>query len=353
MSVIRILLSTAASIVIVVLLLASFLGYFRLFEISYAATGNISINSETDSGSELSGYWVVITTTSGATVESGFSPFGAQLAPGNYLVGVGDFGGYTFAKWSDGTTNRYHAITIQSTGTISLTAIYSSNSASSSSGSLQITSSYQNGASLTGMYVYLQLDGSTVASGFTPVSFALTGSGSYTVTVDDYTNAYFYQWSDGSCAITRSVSSAGTLNAIFSTSQELPPSCTTSSGGGSPSGITVSANRIPATYWAPCFALVCNLGTGPGATMFFVLSDASGNVVATGFVDENGYTFTGLTPGATYYVYPSDCDSCHGSTHDVVFDYWGNDVSTTRPLAVTVGESVAAWYSCTNGCSGG
>jgi hypothetical protein len=88
--------------------------------------------------------------------------------------------------------------------------------------------------------------------------------------------------------------------------------------------------------------------------MWVVLYDSSGNVVATGFADENGHTFTGLTAGATYYVYPADCDLCHGSTHDVLFNHWDNNVnSTTRPLPVIAnGTSVSAWYTCTNGCSG-
>jgi hypothetical protein len=86
--------------------------------------------------------------------------------------------------------------------------------------------------------------------------------------------------------------------------------------------------------------------------MWVVLYSSSGSVVQTGFANENGYTFTGLRPGATYYVYSSDCDSCHGSTHDVLFSYWGGLNSTARPMAVIAGTSLDAWYICTNGCSG-
>jgi hypothetical protein len=85
--------------------------------------------------------------------------------------------------------------------------------------------------------------------------------------------------------------------------------------------------------------------------MYFELRDSSGGVVQSGYADENGYTFTGLDPSATYYVYPVDCNGCHGSTHDVVFDHWG-DGNTARPRAATVGSSLDAWYSCTNGCGG-
>jgi hypothetical protein len=121
-------------------------------------------------------------------------------------------------------------------------------------------------------------------------------------------------------------------------------------GAGASGGITVSANRIQASYWDPCFATTCSAGTGPGTTMYFVLYDSSGNVVQTGFADEHGYTFSGLNPSATYYVYPDDCNACHGSMHDVVFQRWG-DGGTVRPIAATVGSSLDAWYSCTNNCA--
>jgi hypothetical protein len=87
--------------------------------------------------------------------------------------------------------------------------------------------------------------------------------------------------------------------------------------------------------------------------MWFVVYDSTGSLVATGFANENGYTVTGLNPNATYYVSPADCDNCHGSTHDVLFSYWGDNNSTTRPRAVIAnGTSLNAWYTCTNGCSG-
>ena len=124
--------------------------------------------------------------------------------------------------------------------------------------------------------------------------------------------------------------------------------------------ITIYDHRTPAGYWADCYALTCanpqalcdTSCTGPGAAMWVVLYNSAGTVVATGFADENGLTFSGLNPSATYYLYPSDCDLCHDSTHDVLFNNWANG-STTRPLAVVAnGSYYDAWYICTNGCSG-
>ncbi len=123
----------------------------------------------------------------------------------------------------------------------------------------------------------------------------------------------------------------------------------TTATGGNYTAVTVYAHRIPAAYWAPCFATTCSAGTGPGTSMYFILYDASGSVVQTGFADEGGHAFTGLAPGTTYYLYPEDCDLCHGSNHDVVFRQWG-DGTATKPLPVVPGETTDAWYSCTNGC---
>jgi hypothetical protein len=78
--------------------------------------------------------------------------------------------------------------------------------------------------------------------------------------------------------------------------------------------------------------------------MYFSLEDASGNVVASGFADENGYSFTGLNPTATYYlIYPADCNYCHGDAHNVIFSHW-QDGSTNRPRAATLGQSYSAYF---------
>ncbi len=138
------------------------------------------------------------------------------------------------------------------------------------------------------------------------------------------------------------------INSVGTSSPSNTASATTTAPS---TGITVYAHRIPAPYWDPCFAYTCSAGTGPGAKMYFGLYDSSGKLVQSGYSDENGYTFAGLNVTATYYVYPADCDMCHVSFHDVVFQYWGDNHSNVRPRAAMVGASLDAWYSCTNGCA--
>jgi hypothetical protein len=168
------------------------------------------------------------------------------------------------------------------------------------------------------------------------------------VQVQGYGSYYFQYWlGTGSVNPDASFTTNVTLSMTAVLCNGPPGTCPSPTPNG---GITVYGHRVQASYWAPCFAAACSAGTGPGASMYFVLTDTLGNVVQTGFANEAGHTFMGLTPGATYYVYPDDCNLCHGSAHNVVFQNWGGG-STVRPLAVTVGNTLDAWFSCTNGCA--
>ncbi len=86
--------------------------------------------------------------------------------------------------------------------------------------------------------------------------------------------------------------------------------------------ITIYDHRTPQPDWAACFALVCSAGAGPGASMWVSLYDSAGNVVATGFSNENGLTFTGSIPlplisyilqiATCVTVRPTTCSSATG-----------------------------------------
>jgi len=222
----------------------------------------------------------------------------------------------------------------------------------------------QNAKPIFGYYVVLWgSSGGVSSTGFTSANMSTTAGSTYGLQADSYGNCTFSQWSDGVRSDPRSFSAtSGTItftavyNCASSTSGGGGGVTTTSrESGAGPGTITIYDHRVPQSDWAQCFALVCNLGTGPGAAMWVVLYDSSGSVVATGFSNENGYTFIGLNPSATYYLYPADCDQCHGGTHNVLFSYWGGGTtgSDTRPLALIAnGTYVDAWYTCTNGCAG-
>ena len=319
-------------------------------------SSGVQMNSIDQNGNAISGYYVVLYDSSGTAIATGFTPMMFQTQTGTtYNLGAGNYGSCIFSKWSDGVTLNPRTFTASNT-VINITADYNcgtstttSTTTTASGGTfLMINSQGSGGGTITGMYAILQQNGAVIATGFTPVQFSVTKDQTYSVEVQNYGTNYFQYWADtGSVNALQTVtpSSSASFTAVYCSG---PPG--TCSAPIPVNGITVFVHRIAASYWAPCFALSCSAGTGPGASMYVVLYDSTGAIVQTGFANEQGYTFTGLTPGATYYLYPTDCDLCHGSTHDVVFSYWGANTSSVRPLAVTVGSSEDAWYSCTNGC---
>ncbi|MCL5069157.1 MAG: hypothetical protein M1368_12525 [Thaumarchaeota archaeon] len=91
-----------------------------------------------------------------------------------------------------------HPILIPTSGSVSLTAIYSTSSVGGiNDSSIFVSSEYTNGSQIEGMYVELSKNGATIASGFTPIAFTATSGQTYAVTPSDYTSAYFNEWSDG------------------------------------------------------------------------------------------------------------------------------------------------------------
>lgn len=318
----------------------------------------LTVTSENLNGVSISGYYTVLS-LGGSPVSTGFTPVAFGLADGqSYLVQVDNYGSCSFDHWSDtGSTVASRSISINSDTQI--TAVYNCGGSVGGASNVTVSSVDQKDNSLSGFYVALLEGGSVVATGFTDATMATSAGASYAVQADSYGNCTFSNWSDGARENPRSFTAT---NGTTSFTAVYDCGAGVVEGGAGPGTITVYDHRISASYWAPCFATTCTNPTascdasctGPGASMWVVLYNSAGTVVATGFSNEGGLTFSGLNSSATYYVYPSDCDLCHGSTHDVLFAYWGNNATSVRPLAVMAnGTYVDAWYTCTNGCSGG
>jgi hypothetical protein len=309
-----------------------------------SGTSNVTINSIDKNGNPISGYYSALFDASGSIIGTGFTAKTFSTTAGQmYGVLADSYGSCTFNQWSDGVTSNPRSFTATSEP-LSFTAVYLCGTSTTSTISVSTVDSA--GSPITGNGVTLWQNGTQINSCLSPCSFTVNNGQTYQVGAASDVGKTFTHWqNDGSTGFETvkvpTTSATISLTAVY----------TAGSGGGSGT-ITVYDHRVPASYWAPCFATMCSAGTGPGASMWVALYDSHGNVVATGFADENGHTFSGLSPGSTYLVYPADCNSCHGSTHDVLFDHWGNG-STTRPLAVVAnGSAVDAWYVCTNGCGG-
>lgn len=254
---------------------------FGLAPLVSAQSPNLTVTSQTNTGSALTGYWVEVTDTSGNVLQSGFTSAQFTLAAGTYVVYAGDYGGYYFNHWSDGVTTRGHQTTIPASGTLALAAVYCP-SAGCGGSTIAISSQYQGGGALTGMYVLLQQSGATVATGFTPMSFSTSGNATYTVTVDDYTRAYFYGWSDGCAPRTRAVPTTAGMTALTAIYTSTQQSCSGGSSGND--SITVTAS---------------DLRTGAALAGFYIDLRQNNNEIAHGFTP---VTFTGLSAGIPYLV---------------------------------------------------
>jgi hypothetical protein len=350
---------------------------------SGTGTGSsVTVKAIDTSGNALTGYYTALYGPSGNVLGTGYTPKTYSTTVGtSYSVEADGYGSCSFSQWSNGLTADPMTFSATSSS-ITFTAILNCGTSGSGGGtgsSVTVKSVDTNNNPLTGYYVaLLDSGGNQINSGYTTAILPTTSGTSYGIEADSYGSCNFANWSDGVTSNPRdftATSSPVTFTAVYN--------CGTSSGGGGSvwtvpgehgggSGtVTIYDHRIPAGYWADCFATSCtnpqatDCGaggtgcTGPGASMWVDLCydpNCTSVVGGTGhFADENGYTFTGLTPGATYYLYPNNCDLCHGSTHDVLFSNWqGGPSDTTNPLPVVAnGSYYDAWYTCTNGCGGG
>jgi hypothetical protein len=346
----------------------------------YGATqSTLTVTSKDSSGNVLTGYYTALLNSQGNPISTGYTPNQVYILNNgqSYTVVAENSGNCEFHEWEDTASSNYmRSVTISSDTRI--TAIYncsssttgaSANSKVGGSSSLHVTAVDTKHDPLSGYYVtLLNASGNVVSTGFTPVTFKTNSGRIYSVQASGFGNCVFIKWSDGVVNNPRTftaTSATASFIAVYNCGGSSGSGGVVGSyeGGAGPGTITIYDHRIPAGYWADCFALTCSnpldpscntACTGPGASMWVILYDSAGKVVATGFSNENGLTFTGLNPSTTYYLYPSDCDLCHGSTHDVLFAHWGSDnATTTRPLAVVAnGAYVDAWYTCTNGCGG-
>ncbi|MHB8566804.1 MAG: ice-binding family protein [Nitrososphaerales archaeon] len=135
--------------------------YTNTCQSSTPSSSNISVSSVDLSNNPITGIYTTLW-ENGALSQSCFSPCSFTVDNGQtYEVAVADYGNHTFSHWTDGTTNRFHTVTVGNMSTsIALSAIYMVAPASGSlSGpmaqalSLQVFSSTGAGASLAGMVV--------------------------------------------------------------------------------------------------------------------------------------------------------------------------------------------------------
>ena len=273
---------------------------------AFATSHNLSVSIVDNLKNPLIGYWVEVT-QNGVLVVSGFSTAEFTLAPGDYNVAVGDYGGQFFNQWSDGTTTREISITITSTNTVSLTANYSTSPPGPIGGpSIEVDSVYFDGSALSGMFVQLSQGGVVVDQGFTPAVFSVTEGLSYDVAVGDFTGAFFNQWGSGDITRTITVIATDTTESVEAQYTQTPQ----------PPIVTGSSIEVNSSY-----------SGGAALSGIYVQISQNGAVVGTGFTP----AVFEVTQGLSYVVSVGDYTGAF-------FNHWATG-QITRTLTVTATAS--------------
>ncbi|MDC8451493.1 MAG: fibronectin type III domain-containing protein [Candidatus Nitrosotalea sp.] len=210
------------------------------------------------------------------------------------------------------TSYTYRVSAINSVGTGSASNIVSATtSAASNTSQLSITvnSVDLTGTAFSGMYVELHTsNGTTLATGYTPMTFTIPSGSAYTVVSSNYQNYVFNHWGDGTTnsSITISPTQNTTLTEYYSTA---------------PTTVTLKVKSV-------------DLSGNPITGLWTVIK-SNGVIVAKGYTT---LTFT-ATPGTTYTITMSNYQN-------YVFDHWGNgNTNPTKTVTPTQNLTVVAYYN--------
>ena len=189
--------------------------YFRA-ESSTTLPSIMLINAMTQNGAELN-MWATVG-SNGNLVKTGFTPLTVTGTSGNsYTVTLSDYQTNMFNHWENGSTENSRTTVFS--GYTFMTGFYGSESPEAIPKPAPILTI--NAVGLSGearhMWTSIQSGGSTVETGYTPLSYSGTTGTSYTVTVRDYQDRVFDHWENGSTSRTRTITldSSKVITAYF------------------------------------------------------------------------------------------------------------------------------------------
>ena len=249
-------------------------------------------------GSAITGYKIEQSTNAGST----WSTLVANTASSSTM--------YSNTGLTASTSYAYRVSAINSVGTgPASNMISATTSAVSNTGKVSITVNSVNlaGTAFSGMYVELHAsNGTTLATGYTPMKFTVPSGSAYTVVSSNYQNYVFNHWGDGTTnsSITISPTQNTTLTEYYSTG---------------PVSLKVKTVNLSGT-------VITGLWT---------------TLVSGGTTIQSGYTtmtFT-VTPGNQYTVTVANYQN-------YVFNHWSDgSTNPNRTITPTQATTLVAYYS--------
>ncbi|HZS74571.1 MAG TPA: fibronectin type III domain-containing protein, partial [Candidatus Nitrosotalea sp.] len=251
-------------------------------------------------GSAITGYEIERSTNAGST----WSTISANTASSLTT--------YSNTGLVASTSYTYRVSAINSVGTGPASNVVSATtSAASNTGKVSITvnSVDLTGTAFSGMYVELHAsNGTTLATGYTPMTFTVSSGSAYTIVSSNYQNYVFNHWGDGTTnsSITISPTQNTTLTEYYSTA---------------PTTVTLKVKSV-------------DLSGNPITGLWTVIK-SNGVIVAKGYTT---LTFT-ATPGTTYTITMSNYQN-------YVFNHWSDgSTNPTKTVTPTQNLTVVAYYN--------
>ena len=212
---------------------------------------------------------------------------------------------YSDTGLSSSTTYTYRVSAINSVGTSSPsnTASATTSSNGTAQATLAVKSVDLSGNSFAGMWTTIQSGGTTVKTGYTPVTFTATTGTQYTVTVSNYQNYVFNHWDDGSTNAARTITptQSTTLTAYYSTGT------TTSTAPSAPQNLQAAAGnaQVSLSWTAPS----SNGGSAITNYKIYRSTSSGTETLLTTVGNVVSYTDGTVTNGQIYYYKVSAVNS--------------------------------------------
>ncbi|HXU96305.1 MAG TPA: fibronectin type III domain-containing protein, partial [Candidatus Nitrosotalea sp.] len=216
---------------------------------------------------------------------------------------------YSDTGLSPSTAYTYRTYAINAIGTSSVSNISSTTTSIGSSGSstsLTVNSVNLSGTSFSGMWVELHAaNGTTLATGYTPITFNVPSGNSYTIVSSNYQNYVFDHWNDGTTTTSKT--------------------------------ITLTQNTVLTEYYSTGQVLLkvksVNL-SGKTITGLWTTLASGGTTIQSGYTTK---TFT-VTVGKQYTVTVSNYQN-------YIFDHWSDgNTNPNRVVTPTQAATLVAYY---------